>query len=136
MPKARVLVVDDSEVGRTLLLGQLSHLGYDAEAVESGALAVERVANSNYSLILMDIFMPGLDGIEATRQIRQQQHISGARRVPIVAVSGGAERQTCLAGGLDDFVSKPILLDDLRRVLVQWLTPTNLRTDNQPNHTQ
>jgi CheY-like chemotaxis protein len=120
MPKPKVLVVDDSEVGRTLLLGQLSHLGYDAEAVDSGALAVDKAAGGEFGLILMDIFMPGIDGIEATKQIRQQQLTSGMRRIPIIAVSGGADRQSCLAGGLNDFVGKPILLEDLRRVLAQW----------------
>ncbi|HEY9776872.1 MAG TPA: response regulator [Planktothrix sp.] len=125
MSKPRVLVVDDSEVGRTLLLSQLSHLGYEAEAADNGVKAVDKVMQGDFSLVLMDIFMPGIDGIEATRQIREYQTQQGKSRIPIVAVTGGADRQACIAGGLDDFVSKPIMLDDLRRVITQWLTPMN-----------
>jgi CheY-like chemotaxis protein len=132
MHRPRVLVVDDSEVGRGLLLGQLSYLGFDAEAVDNGSLAVQKAAEGQFDVILMDIFMPGIDGLEATRRIRQQEQETGSKRKLIIAVTGGADKQTCLDAGLDDYVSKPILLDDVKRVLLRWLSPVRLHTDLQP----
>jgi CheY-like chemotaxis protein len=114
------------------LLGQLSYLGFDAEAVDNGSLAVQKAAEGQFDVILMDIFMPGIDGLEATRRIRQQEQETGSKRKLIIAVTGGADKQTCLDAGLDDYVSKPILLDDVKRVLLRWLSPVRLHTDLQP----
>lgn len=134
MKSPRILVVDDSEVGRNLLLGQLAFLHLDAESAESGAQAVQLAATGRFDLILMDIFMPEIDGLEATSRIRALQR-RGVRACPIIAVTGGADKHTCITGGLDDFVNKPILLDDLKRVLARWLPSTMYTVDGQLNST-
>ncbi|HEY9717318.1 MAG TPA: response regulator [Trichormus sp.] len=122
MSRSNILVVDDSEVSRSVLLSQLAYLGFCAEGADNGFVAVEKVTAHSYDLILMDIFMPGIDGIETASRIRSIQRRL-ERKSPIVAVSGGADKQTCLQSGLDDFMTKPLLLDDLRNLVERWLPP-------------
>jgi CheY-like chemotaxis protein len=124
MSRSNILVVDDSEVSRSVLLSQLAFLGFCAEGADNGFAAVEKVISHSYDLILMDIFMPGIDGIETASRIRSVQNTL-ERRSPIVAVSGGADKQTCLKSGLDDFMTKPLLLDELRNLVERWLPPEN-----------
>lgn len=135
MQTPTVLIVDDSEVGRNLLLGQLAFLGLVGEVAASGEEAIAKSRTSSYQLILMDIFMPGIDGMETTSRIRAEYRQAGRRHVPIIAVTGGADRQECLTSGLDDFVNKPILIDDLRRVIARWL-PADPAKSEQVNLNQ
>jgi PAS domain S-box-containing protein len=124
---ARILVAEDSRTNRMVLLAQLEKLGYRAQAVANGVAAVEAVQREEYDLVLMDCQMPGMDGFEATRQIRR----SPRPRVPIVAVTAHAmvgDRQRCIREGMDDYLSKPVALDALADVLATWLpgfTPRN-----------
>lgn len=114
-----VLVVDDNEVNRTVLLRQLERLGYEATAASGGVQALEAVAGSPFALVLMDCRMPGMDGLEATRRIREAEAGTGWR-IPIVAVTANAmeaDREACFAAGMDDFLAKPVMLDGLRAIL-------------------
>ena len=117
--KARVLVADDVVTNQQVALGILRQLGLNADAVANGAEALEAVQTIPYNLVLMDVRMPVMDGLEATRLIRQSSN-----KIPIIAMTAGAmegDREDCLRAGMDDFVSKPILPSDLVRVLSIWL---------------
>ena len=114
----RVLIAEDNPVNRKLALQQLKKLGYTAEAVEDGRLAVEAVAAGNFDMVLMDVQMPELDGYEATREIR-----ASGSRIPIVAMTANAlegDREVCISAGMDDYLAKPVQLAALRGVIERF----------------
>ncbi|MDH3680177.1 MAG: ATP-binding protein [Acidimicrobiia bacterium] len=118
-----VLVVEDSPVNRLLVASQLEHLGYRYALAADGAQALEALAADEHSLVLMDWHLPDMDGLETTRRLRRFEAETGRDRVPVVAVTARAmsgDRQRCLDAGMDDFLAKPVGLEDLRRVLRQW----------------
>jgi CheY-like chemotaxis protein/anti-sigma regulatory factor (Ser/Thr protein kinase) len=120
----RVLLVEDDQVNRTIASFMLQDLGHQVDLAEDGVQAVELAAATRYDLILMDMQMPRMDGLEATRRIRRQPGPTSVRRMPIVAITANAfdqDRQACLDAGMDDFVTKPIVPDVLREVLGRWL---------------
>ena len=117
----RVLVAEDNKVNLKVLLLMLKKLGYHPDVAGDGIEAIEAVRRQHYDIILMDVQMPGLDGIETTRRIR-----AGAAgrpdRVWIIAVTANAmegDRDTCLAAGMDDYVTKPIDIRELEWALVR-----------------
>lgn len=123
----RVLLVDDTDVNRRLTMAMLKRLGIACDEVVDGYAALAALAETEYSLVMMDIDMPGIDGRETTWRWRnaQQPPAAGAsaRDVPIVAVTAhrsAAERDACLAAGMDDFMSKPFSKDDLRALVARW----------------
>ncbi len=116
-----VLVVEDNDVLRKLFQTQLKVLKLPAHEATNGQEAVERVAEHDYGMILMDVSMPILDGLQATRSIREFERTSNKKRVPIIAVTGFSDRETCVAAGMDDFMTKPFLLEHLRAVVERWL---------------
>jgi CheY-like chemotaxis protein len=122
---ARVLVAEDNPVNQRVVCGLLAKLGCEAVVVPNGQRAVEVMGEGRFDLVLMDCQMPELDGIEATRIIRDQQRTTRvAKRTPIVALTAGVldnDRERCLAAGMDDFLSKPVRLEELSRALTQWL---------------
>lgn len=116
-----VLVVEDNPLNREITQLLLSKAGLKADAVDSGPAAVAQAACEAYSLIVMDIAMPGMDGVEAARQIRA---LPGYDQTPIVALTAcvfGQDRDYCLSGGLDDFLTKPVTVPRLYRTLLHWL---------------
>ncbi len=116
----RILLVDDVEINRDVGQGLLQSVGYQVDAVSSGAEAVEAVQRATYAAVLMDCLMPGMDGYETTRRIRALGGPVG--RVPIIALTAAAmsgDRDRCLAAGMDDFVSKPLELDTLTTLLAR-----------------
>ncbi len=121
MRRARILLVDDNKVNRKLLAAVLEAEGYRVEEAGSGREAVEGVRLLTYDLVLMDVQMPDMDGVEATAAIRSL----GGRRaeVPIVAISGdiGDEvTERCRAAGMNDHLAKPVNPDTLHRVVELW----------------
>jgi signal transduction histidine kinase/DNA-binding response OmpR family regulator len=117
-----VLVAEDNEVNRSVLLRMLARLGCRATAVTNGREAVEATGTTHYDLVLMDVQMPEMDGIEATRAIRQRESAAGGH-VTILAVTAHAmegDETRCLAAGMDDYVSKPLRFDDLAQKLARW----------------
>jgi CheY-like chemotaxis protein len=116
-----VLVVEDNEVLRRLFLSQLKVIGLVGHEATNGKEAVEHASKNEYGLILMDISMPVMDGLQATKAIREQETTANKKRVPIVAVTGISEKDTCLQAGMDDFMNKPFLLEHLRGVVAKWM---------------
>ncbi|MFZ9487240.1 MAG: ATP-binding protein, partial [Alphaproteobacteria bacterium] len=121
----RVLMADDAPANRLVNERLLARLGVDVRAVEDGAQAVEAALGDwAPDLVLMDLQMPGMDGLEATRLVRAAEAREGRRRVPIVALTAAAfdaDRQRCLDAGMDGYLSKPIMLASLRAELARWL---------------
>lgn len=119
-----ILVVDDSPVNRLLTESQLTKLGYASAVVASGPDALEYLAANSVALILMDWHMPVLDGLETAATIRQNEEASGEGRVPIIALTARAmdgDRETCLAAGMDDFLSKPVGIQALGDAIARWI---------------
>jgi signal transduction histidine kinase/CheY-like chemotaxis protein/HPt (histidine-containing phosphotransfer) domain-containing protein len=116
-----VLVADDSRLNQKVVVGMLERLGCHADVVGSGDEAVHAVARRSYALVLMDCQMPGMDGYEATRQIRDSE--AGGRRTPIIAMTASAlqgDREKCLAAGMDDHLPKPFSPEELAAMLRRW----------------
>ncbi len=125
-----ILLVDDNDVNRLLAMRQLQLLGHRARAVNSGAEAIKSVTDARYALILMDCRMPEMDGLEATRAIREAE--GNGPRTPIVAMTANAtdrDRELCMAAGMDDYITKPVSLDALREVLARWMPDHEGRPD-------
>jgi CheY-like chemotaxis protein len=124
----QILLVEDNLVNQKVALQQLKKFGYTAQIANDGQEAVEMVRKHAYSLILMDCQMPRMDGFEATGVIRQLEAESG-RHTPIVAMTANAmegERELCLRAGMDDYVPKPVRLEQLREVLGRWIAIVDL----------
>jgi CheY-like chemotaxis protein len=125
-PRKRVMIVDDTPANRMMLAVLLGELGFKVNQAASGQEALEQAMAGPPDLVLMDMVMPGLDGLEATHRLRQ---IEGMQHVPIIAVSASAsdnDEKRCLAAGVSAFVSKPIrqelLLQEVGRLLqLHWL---------------
>ncbi len=120
----RVLLVDDSQTNRLLGVSILKKMGYECDAVENGQRAVDAVREGIYGLVLMDIRMPGMDGFEATSQIRGLPGPEHA--IPVVAMTAhvnAEDRQLCLESGMDDHVSKPVDRRILSSVLRRLVGP-------------
>lgn len=118
--KARILVAEDNKVNQVVTQGLLRKLGYDSEIVSDGHAAVHKAGTETFHLLLMDVQMPGISGLEATQAIRA---LPAGQNVPIIALTASAtaeDRENCLKAGMDDYVSKPISLDALRTVLERW----------------
>jgi len=121
-PGRRVLVVEDEPVNRELAMALLEEAGLIVDLAEDGLEAVDRIARNRYDLVFMDMQMPRLDGLDATRRIRES---TPARALPIIAMTANAyaeDRARCLAAGMDDFITKPIEPETLFGVCVKWLS--------------
>ena len=125
--RARVLVVDDSHDSADSLAMILSASGHEVRAVYDGEDAIEAAETFRPAIILMDVGMPKLNGYEATRRIRQSSRPS----IPIIALTAHAmsgQRQRYLDAGMDDFLSKPVDMEQLAAVLAKWCSgPDPLR---------
>ena len=121
--QARVLLVDDVEINRLVALALLKQAGIDAEIAVNGEEAVAKVNQNDYDLVLMDIQMPVLDGLAATRAIRSNP---AHDCLPIVAMTAHAmstDRDRSLAAGMNDHLTKPIDSDAMFTALLRWITP-------------
>jgi len=123
VPKSlgRVLVVEDNTLNQLVAEGIVSQLGYEVDIADNGAAALDAIAATRYSAVLMDCHMPVMDGYAATKAVREREDV--ADRVPIIAMTAGAmaeDRERCLAVGMDSYVSKPVDVPALREVLRQW----------------
>ena len=122
--EGRILVAEDNSTNREVALGMLRQLGLRADAVANGAEAISALESIPYDLVLIDMRMPVMDGIEAARQIRNPRSAVLNHDIPIIALTANAmesDRDSCLAAGMNDFVPKPILKAVLRAALNRWL---------------
>lgn len=121
MTHATILIVEDDPIVRMVTEQQIAMLGdYKTDAVATGEAAIKLVCK-DINLIFMDIGLPGMDGLQATLEIRRKEKESGCKRVPIIALTGHGDRTKCLAAGMDDYLQKPTLLADIQRMLQKHL---------------
>src|SRR4051812_1618069 len=121
---ARVLLAEDLTTNQILITAILKRAGHQVDVVETGAAAVEAVQRQDYDLVLMDVQMPIMDGLEATRQIRALE--GRVTNIPVVALTAGVLEQdveACRAAGMDNFVAKPIDADALLEAVARWVLP-------------
>ncbi|RKT43264.1 ATP-binding protein [Thiocapsa rosea] len=122
--KGRVLLAEDNPVNQQVAIGMLMRLGIEPILVQNGAEAIEQLASEHYDAVLMDMQMPVLDGLGATRQWREREHREGRLHTPIIAMTANAmarDREACLEAGMDDYLAKPVKLAALRETLARWL---------------
>jgi PAS domain S-box-containing protein len=109
----RILLVEDNAVNQKLALRLLAQMGYEADLAGNGIEAIEAVERQSYDVVLMDLQMPEMDGLEATRAIRAREPEAGPRIVAMTANAMDGDREACFAAGMDDYVSKPIRVAEL-----------------------
>ncbi|HEY7302803.1 MAG TPA: response regulator [Bryobacteraceae bacterium] len=129
----RILVVEDNSINRVVIQRMLERLGHRVEMATDGDTAIRRVQEIQYDLLLMDVNMPGLDGLQATRQIRALPAVQA--NVPIIALTASAmvnDRRDCLDAGMNDYLSKPISMDALRIVIDRWTSGPQASAPNLP----
>jgi two-component system, sensor histidine kinase and response regulator len=122
--RPRILVAEDNIVNQKIAVIHLEKLGCRADVVANGLEAVDAVARIQYALVLMDCQMPEMDGWEATAMIRKKEEACGSERLPIIAITANAmpgDREKCRKAGMDDYLAKPVTLDEIRAVLARWI---------------
>ncbi len=125
--KGRILLAEDNPVNRKLAMTFLSRLGFEAEEVENGRQALELLGKDRFDLVLMDVQMPEMDGMEATRRIRTGQGGDEHMDIPIIALTAHAmhgDRERCLRVGMSDYLAKPIRMAELSDKLQRWIQPS------------
>ncbi|XOV78165.1 MAG: response regulator [Aestuariibacter sp.] len=118
---ANILLVEDNRINRQVTSGFLKDTGVTIDIAENGEIAVERVKDNHYDLVLMDIQMPVKDGLQTTKEIRQ---LEKGKEIPIIAMTAHAlssMKEQSLSVGMNDFISKPVSPDELLRKIFQWL---------------
>jgi len=121
--RAPVLLVEDNEVNRIVAAQVLERLGLAHVAAGNGEEGVARFAESRPSLVLMDLSMPVMDGLDATRRIRDLERERALPRTPIIGLTAHAiqgDRERCLDSGMDDYMSKPVEIDRLAAIIGRW----------------
>jgi CheY-like chemotaxis protein len=123
---SRILLVEDNLINLEVALALLTGAGLDVDTAEDGVQAVAAIHETNYDLVLMDIQMPEMDGLEATRVIRSMTDTAASRaNLPIVAMTANIfaeDRQACMDAGMNDFVAKPVEPDCLFETVSKWLS--------------
>lgn len=120
--KQLILLVEDDPVLRDLTGRQITVLGFESVLVGTGEEAVAKTSdNTDIAMIFMDIGLPGIDGNHATLIIREQELIEHRRRIPIIALTAHSDAQRTALAGMDDFLQKPALLNDIKRMTDKWI---------------
>jgi CheY-like chemotaxis protein len=124
----RVLLCDDNAVNQKVAVRLLQQMGYKADVAGNGVQALAALDKTIYDLVFMDVMMPEMDGLEATKNIRERQkdrakHPNYKSPIIIVAMTANAmqgDREKCLSAGMDDYLSKPVRLEDIRTIVERW----------------
>ncbi len=122
--KARILLAEDNITNQQVAQGILKKLGLAADAVANGREAIDALKTLPYDLVLMDVQMPEMDGMEATRHIRNPLSAMTNRHIPIIAMTAHAmqgDKERCLEAGMNDYVTKPVSIQALAKTLEKWL---------------
>jgi len=120
---ARVLLVEDNEINREVAFGLLEDAHLSLDTAENGEIAVQKITHQEYDLVLMDMQMPVMDGVTATKAIRSNPRFQSLPVVGMTANAMDRDRQTCLEAGMNDYLTKPIDPDKLFDALLRWITP-------------
>ncbi len=143
---ARLLLAEDNTINQKVAVGIVRKLGLRIDTVGNGKEALDALESHPYDLVLMDLQMPEMDGLEATREIRRREQAKAAAehgkqvptshtppaRLPIIAITAYAmagDHERCIAAGMDDYVTKPIRAAVLAEVLAKWLAQTSTNSD-------
>jgi CheY-like chemotaxis protein/anti-sigma regulatory factor (Ser/Thr protein kinase) len=121
----RVLLVEDNSVNRLVGTAMLEALGLTVVVAEDGEEALAVLSNTTVDLVLMDCQMPVMDGYEATHRLRELERLTGAPRLPVIALTANAlsgDVERCLAAGMDAHLAKPFMIDQLRALIEPWLS--------------
>jgi CheY-like chemotaxis protein len=109
-----ILLVDDNEVNRKVASLMLKKLGYRADLATNGIEAIEAIEHQSYDIVFMDIQMPGMDGLEATKIIRQRWHQTSK----IIIITAYTDyHNACIDAGADDFMTKPLVIENLKETI-------------------
>jgi signal transduction histidine kinase/DNA-binding response OmpR family regulator len=131
-PSHTILLAEDNLVNQKLAIKLLEKQGHIVTVADNGRIAVDAWSKGNFDLILMDMMMPEMDGLEATRQIRSIEQSEGRGRIPIIAMTANAmtgDRERCLESGMDGYVSKPVKPEVLYQEIDQIMRTTSTQTD-------
>jgi signal transduction histidine kinase/ActR/RegA family two-component response regulator len=131
----RILLAEDNRINQLVTIRLLERLGHVVDTVTDGKEAVERMASSTYDVVLMDLQMPEMDGIEATQAIRRLERERGHRRVPVVALTARAtkdDREECLGAGMDGYLQKPFVRETLIEAIAEVVDRSMLRFRRSP----
>jgi len=129
----RIIVVDDSDINRLLATKMFEQLGYKVVSLDSGEASLDYLTHHPADLVFMDVQMPGWDGLETSRRIRNSSALS---KQPVIiamtAFSGEEDRAACLSAGMDDFISKPISISDLNETILKWSSVLQTKNGIEP----
>ena len=114
----RILLAEDNVTSQKVALQMLKRLGYRADVVANGIEALQALERQPYDLVLMDVRMPEMDGLQATRIIRQRWPDNGPKIVAVTAYALQGDKEKCIEAGMDDYISKPIRMNELAAVLM------------------
>jgi CheY-like chemotaxis protein len=120
---ALILLVEDNELNQEVATGLLGEVGFQVDVAENGQVALDKLGQRDYDLVLMDMQMPVMDGVSATVALRQDPRWE---KLPVVAMTANAmaqDREKCRLAGMNDYVAKPIDPPELFRVLRRWIVP-------------
>jgi CheY-like chemotaxis protein len=118
-----VLLVEDHPINQKLATSLLERWGHRVRVADNGLLAVEAMRERSFDIVLMDMMMPVMDGLDATRRIRAAETENSLPRTPIIAMTANAmqgDRESCLEAGMDDYLAKPIKSQELQQLLQQY----------------
>ncbi len=115
-----ILIAEDNFINQKLIRKLFELLGYRTDLVANGLEAIEALRRKSYNIIFMDVQMPEMDGYEATRLIKERWGKDGPTIIAMTANAMQGDKEKCLAAGMDDYISKPLRLEDIVNVLVQW----------------
>lgn len=124
--KHKILLVEDYEPNILTMMMYFEILGYECDSVKKGKEALEKFSTSHYNLVIMDLQLPDIDGLETTKRMRLLEKEKNLAPTPIIASSGHSsddDRIFCLRAGMNDCLSKPYHLEDLKKKLLQWMGP-------------
>jgi len=127
-----ILLAEDNEINQTVALSLLGRLGQKTSLAKTGRKAVEMIATGHYDLVFMDMQMPEMDGVEATKAVRQLALEKQPRIVALTANAFDTDREKCFAAGMDGFISKPFRLEDLRREICDTCLRRRVRPEAGP----